>query len=484
MNYKINENCLCVLRLANQHDKGSKLIIEFEPLCLNDPWDIGKYIDSLLSKAFFNGEDVLELTNQLIKASIPEYSNILVKNESDIDLTFCKFLSVAYQEIEFRFDYNILKKDVWKESIGKLDYIDEFIQSGIKNIIKTIGGDLDYMAKIIALAATYKQCENNNDIKFYSHRKLGWASPIVELNNSLSVKIDTNFGYGKSSYFYIKLIYRGIDIIPFIDLVSYRHVGIGEIKSYSKKYTPDNDNWYCAMEYVRDAYNLLIENEFRFVQKFIVDEIENLVNKLKTVMVKDAFYFIDMKHKLDQVTKIPIKNKFTGIELLKLRGEKLTQSLAIIPTIEEFRDFTEIDSSISEIKQLNQDFLPILTTEIDDLAVKISDADTVLKEIESILEDYQKKHTVFKQLRDELEKELIINRKIPNSDLHQKTLERLFSEKYPEYDELNKTYSDTKQKFYIKKADVNKMKTNKNLLSDYCEKIKKVLPQNNLEYTK
>jgi hypothetical protein len=481
MDFEVNENCLCVLRLEDSHDNASKLIIGFEPLYLNDPWDSSKYIDLLLSKVYINAEDVLELTNKLIQDLIPEYSNIL-KNKNDIDFTFCKFLSVAYQEVTFLYDYSIIKKDAWNKSISMLDYNDEAVQLEIKKIIKTIRVDLDYMTKIVALTATYKQCEKNNIIKFYSHRKRGWAGPIIELNSALSAKFDTNFGFGKNSYFYVKLIYKGVNIVPFSDLIRYRN--IGEIKAFSRKFTPDNRDWQDAMEFVRDAYNLLMENESSFVQKFIVNEIQNLPKNLNTIMTEDAFYFDDIKYKYDELSGELLKSKFAGTELIKLRAEKLTQALGLIPTIEEFSDFAEIDLSILKIKKLNKDFLPILATEIDDLVVKISDANAVLKEMESILEDHQKKYNEFKQLRDDLEKELIADQGIANSNFDQKTLERLFFEKFPEYDEFKKMYSDLKQKLNIKKSDVNKMKTNHNLLLDYCEKIIKVLPENNMECTK
>jgi len=299
MDYEINENCLCVLKLEDARTKDvPKMILDYVPIASIELLRCRQIIESMQAKNMIDSIELLELTNSLIEPSILALESFILTNkDNNKDFTYCRNLHSAYQGIEFNFIYSLMKKKEWQENINLLNYEDTNTQSQLRDMIKKIAADLDFMLKIITIKVAYQQCEEDKDIKFYSHRKRGWAGPIIELNSTLSAKFDTNFGFGEKSYFYMKLIYKGINIIPFSDLIRYRN--IGEIKSFTRKFIPDNRDWQDAMEFVKDAYNLLMENEISFIQEFIVDEIQNLPKNLYTVMTEDAFYFDDIKYEYD-----------------------------------------------------------------------------------------------------------------------------------------------------------------------------------------
>ena len=61
------------------------------------------------------------------------------------------------------------------------------------------------------LDKAYKNFENKKYILAFSHRRVGWSFPNLQLSNEFEVIFKTNFGYGSSSYFFTNIKYKKID---------------------------------------------------------------------------------------------------------------------------------------------------------------------------------------------------------------------------------------------------------------------------------
>lgn len=83
---------------------------------------------------------------------------------------------------------------------------------------------------------------NNNSIILASHRSHGWFKPSYQVNKDLTVELNTNFGYGNSSYFYVMLVYKGIQIFPFMEWVDYKFAQASKMEKYSVKYPSEREN--------------------------------------------------------------------------------------------------------------------------------------------------------------------------------------------------------------------------------------------------
>ena len=75
-----------------------------------------------------------------------------------------------------------------------------------------------------SIRKAYETCKSDENIIIFSHRTSGWSNPVYQLTPNFSVEVLTNFGYGRSSYFYTRLKYKNIEITPFSDWINYRFV--------------------------------------------------------------------------------------------------------------------------------------------------------------------------------------------------------------------------------------------------------------------
>ena len=167
------------------------------------------------------------------------------------------------------------------------DYDDDLTDQKIKEEVlrnkEWLMCELEYRDLAYALELAYEKAEDKKSIISISHRKIGWTEAPFRATKNLKVQFRTNFGYGKSSYFYVKLRFKEIDIIPFSEWVKYRFINYKEIMRYSQSYVLENQNWKTAMEYVRDAINLCIEDELGFIEKYLITECKWLITGLKEI---------------------------------------------------------------------------------------------------------------------------------------------------------------------------------------------------------
>ena len=214
---QINDTHLIVLK-RNSHDEG--VSIDYLPLI--NP------MRSLLVRAYKKCSDELfhkEYPNEILDSD-KNLQNIFL---SDYD--FCLQLHRAYQGLDIltgtRFEYD---SDLSPQKIEEEVLEDK---KWLKNKLKL--RDLAYMLEL-----AYKKAEDDSSIVSMSHRRRGWAQEPYSLTKNLDVRFLTNFGYGSVSYFYAKLRFKNIDIIPFSEWVTYSNSRYNEILKYSQSYELEN----------------------------------------------------------------------------------------------------------------------------------------------------------------------------------------------------------------------------------------------------
>jgi hypothetical protein len=192
---------------------------------------------------------------------------------------YCANLNRAYQGISGTLETYTTK---YSEELNEIEEIDN---------IKTKQNRLQYQKDCLLkdcrerlharyLSKAYGKCLENKKVLTYSHRKVGWSAPKYFLNENFSIELKTNFGFGRVSYFYTKIKYKGLDIVPFADWVDYQYAEIYEIVRYSSTHKLENESWYDAMQYVATACNISTNDENLFVQKYIVAQCETMVEGL------------------------------------------------------------------------------------------------------------------------------------------------------------------------------------------------------------
>jgi len=409
---QINDTHLIVLK-RNSHDEG--VSIDYLPI-INPMRDL---LDSTYKKC----EDEI---------SHKEYANEILDSDKNLrnifllDYDFCWAISRPFQGLadlsgcRFDYDNNLSQQKIEEEVLEDKKWL--------KNELKH--RDLAY-----ALELSYKKAKDDSSIVSMSHRRHGWTQAPFRLTKNLEVQFKTNFGYGRKSYFYSKLIFKEIDIIPFSEWVRYRDSRYDEILLYSQSYRLENQNWKTAMEYVRDAINLCVEDELKFIEKYIVTECKWLIRGLKAIcnVEKPSELFLKKMIKRDR---------------MDYKGERLSGSLNFIKSIQEYESIISVNNFINDLEQLCEDELPTLLQELEEIHEDLKKAKKSLtieepkyKKIQDKYGEISKKFLPLKKLHQRIS---IYKIKSPDTG---ENLQKLFEIKYHDYGEIKTEYEKIKTEY-------------------------------------
>ena len=277
---------------------------------------------------------------------------------------FCDSLEGIYQEC-----YSIPRNDIVN---GR------YYKYGLVNQLKT---------RVIAhcLREKYKECKDDPSVVAYSTRLIGWSSMNYTLNDVLSISYNTNFGYGWSSYFTANLRYKDIDILPYSMWVHYYRCEISQILQYTRVYKIANSEWEKALIFGRDVCNSLINDPESFANKWLVGEVESMVNGLRSIFDNHSNY-IAVNESNGSTRELRTRE-----EIVLFKGEKMTGALSFIDKIKEIENLNiSMDSYIESILDMNQQMIPELQEIINeynkDIKYKKAERDLLLQEIAPIKE--------------------------------------------------------------------------------------------------
>jgi hypothetical protein len=324
-------------------------------------------------------------------------------------------------------------------------------------------------SKAFAINKTYRICHEDKSILTFSHRLDGWSNPLYQLTPNFSVEIKTNFGYGNASYFYTKLKYKNIEISPFSEWIEYEFAQFSEIVRYTQSHLLENKYWLEAMNFSKDACNLSMTDEVKFVEKYVIDECEKMVIGLEEIFNKDHFSFKDREKKQYSVDK-------KGHLLTEFQGEKISGALDFISKILEFEKIAEIKSFIQRIEICNRKIKPILIEELKIIKVKLSNFNsemTVLKPKYLVIVE---KNQFYIKEKTELQRQMTASKQFNplqyNSlqiDMTKVHLE--FNAKFPEFEEFQKEFKSVSDNYRILTQQIQNLTKLFDNITTYNNKI-------------
>ncbi len=305
------------------------------------------------------------------------------------------------------------------------------------------------------LEKAYLKCQNDKKILAYSHRRVGWSTPKYSLNDNFSVEIKTNFGYGVVSYFYSKIRFKELDIIPYSEWVDYQYSQIYEIVRYSAKHPLSNESWQESMSFISEACNLSLTDEEKFIQKYIIEQCDEMIKGLEKILSDDSFHL--KKYNLLNHERGYIDLKLKGHNLIEYRGEKISGALQFVTPIKQFANIFEIEGFVERIEKCNFIVKPmleaekfIIINELNQLDINKNILEPVFKELKIESEKYEQKRIALKQL-------LTIEAKF----LSISEFEKIFLEENPNYNKF--------------KEDLNKMTIEFNTIIAEISRLEKIL---------
>jgi hypothetical protein len=380
---EINVTDVCVLKLNHATNMIS---VDYEPIAKPLDKDFHHVINMAESTTYRAKDIVNYVTDYNLRIILLAYD-------------YCSDLSKAYQglpecsnEIAAKyssfFNINLDAPGLSIEAPKKLK--ERLLQSQAKEK-QSLMSELNDRLLAYYLNIAYKKLEAKrlkNEILAYSHRKVGWSTPKYDLNENFSIEIKTNFGYGGVSYFYTKIKYKNLDIIPFSDWVEYQYAHAFEIVRYSSTHSLKNDSWKDAMEFLCEACNLSTSDELAFVRKYILDECEKMVTGLEGILKNNKFKFCNWQRYYTDVEK-------EGHDLIEFRGEKISGALSFVQSIIQFSKVVEITSFIDRIENCNKIISPLLVNEIGLIKTELKQKNALLKVVKLKYDSLLRQNTFY-----------------------------------------------------------------------------------------
>lgn len=286
-----------------------------------------------------------------------------------------------------------------------------------------------------------EQClSSNKDSVVFSHRYHGWSQPRKQLDDNFALEFKTNFGYGKSSYFYLVIYYKEVQICSFTDWIDYKLAKVSEINRYTRKYERtysenfiDNNLWSHAMREASDICNCYLSDENKFIGLYIFDSLEYMVSNLEAIIdINDSelcgryrsfeYTFSDNAMNKDQKDKV---------KLMSVKGSMISGALQLLGEIIQLRSIINIDDFVVRIEALNRRVLPILEESFEYnkklkevIEGKIKIQNSIKSANVGLSFRSRSELSKYKELEDDLEN---INKLIGNINFYKNTVNNYFN---------------------------------------------------------
>ena len=419
-------------------------------------------------------DKIYKINNKLIDPIITDIENNATSlKHFNSYYRYCKNINGAYQSFEVDI-YELVRrndriKELWNND-DKLKAIKS--QSFLRKRIEK----MNLYIKAYNIQQAYKICEKDETIKVFSHRESGWSNPEYNLNENFRVNVNTNFGFGRSSYFYILLKYKNITISPFSKWIHYKIANTHDIIRFTKSYTQHynyhgpstrviDNPWPSAIKFLLKACNLCLESEEKFIEKYVIDEIQEMVDELKKIFNNSDFELFE-----EATQKKRKSYSLDGHDLVEYRGEKISGALDFVDKIMEFENIINVKKFIKTIKDQCLDMNPILKNESELIKEELVEHIKSFEEIEPV---YTKQNKIYEEhlsniytLSDKFYGKFIME----EEDIEDEILEN-YKKQYPEFEKFKQEYKEIEEKYKHLKNNIAILKYTNHKIKEHYLKI-------------
>lgn len=444
MRNRINEDVLCVLIY-----KEDELIIAYERI----------------TEHFSTEKEVIRKLCETNFDNINNITKYLKTTESIKQLQkhfkYCKKLDGSYQGFSVNIEERVKQINdnrnlFYINSINNPNY--DFTEN-ILSLQNELNNDFILWFSAYNIEKAYRKCFDNKSILTFSHRINGWSNPEYKLSENFSVELKTNFGYGGSSYFYIKLKYKNIEITPFSEWIDYEIAQFSEIVKYTKSFSYrlfrgiydgkrvyrqiiENSNWQDAIDFTKIACNISLKDEEEFVRKYIIEECEKMVVGLENIYSVSDFTFKgenDIHYQIDK----------TGHQLMEFRGEKISGAIDFIAKILEFDGIAEIKSFINRIEECNKKIQPLLIQELKSIKFKLDSLNSEMTILKPRYLIFVERNQNYIRLKEELRLKLIASGELFIQNFDFVKFNKIFLEKFPEFEKFENDFIEISKQYKV-----------------------------------
>ena len=231
---------------------------------------------------------------------------------------------------------------------------------------------LNYYEKI-------KKIVQDENSKMFTTERIGWTDVTFTIDDNFSVNLKTNFGYGVASYFFCNIIYKGISILPYSEVVKYCRVRWLDFVRYTRKYCPERENWMPALDFAVETANLVKLNPEEFVQVWVVNELKEMMEGLRVIFTSsdaNIGMYLEFKNETSISSYNLVRNFHNGDKteykvlpqekIIAFKAEKITGTLYFLDNLKKLKELTDyVNTCIDEIIDMNQKMIPEISQHID-----------------------------------------------------------------------------------------------------------------------
>ncbi|ABE74709.1 hypothetical protein Pcryo_0928 [Psychrobacter cryohalolentis K5] len=364
--------------------------------------------DGLAVIRYLETTDIVQVSEELSKTVVNDYFNYCVdvndRYQPKIFINMKEQLNIFLKNLSFiqklhsnSYFYNASKKTILDESgledgLELSDDIEADIErSAHESYIEALNAiNKDVCVYIILWLHAYRfsqariECSKNKENIAFSHRYYGWSQPLYSLNEDFQIEFKTNFGYGYSSYFYLVMYYKGIQIFNFLDWVNYGIADLSQMHKYSIKYTEEptddekelgqtnnknqtisNELWVEAVEDAKEACNLYLREEDAFIRKHIIDNLGGMVSRLEKIIdTSDAEINSKYRSSAYKFSSYCFsKEEIIKVKSMNVKGYMISGVLGFINQILKLEEVISVKSYLERIWSLNRKLKPMLELE-------------------------------------------------------------------------------------------------------------------------
>ena len=327
---------------------------------------------------------------------LADYPKIYSQEEYDSEINQVRidYINKETEKLNREKEDGIIDDNLYQESLKEIkDKAEKEVNNRIEIIRNSfVNESIRYIQAFEFYTSLNKIKEDEANV-MYSTEIIGWTKFNYSINNNVSVNFKSNFCYGRSAYFHITLIYKGVVILSYPKLVQYYYADMMDFIDCTESFKPDRQNWKPALTFVVEQGNWANADEDAFVQKWIIDGTKELVFGLNNILHSPNSVIDELiGSKPDDSSLYAVRN-ITNDEIAEYKiyrhevtvafqAEKISGALLLIPNLEKLCSlYSEIKSIIGKIECINSEFFPQLHNAIVSLSDKIN---TLSEKIESL----------------------------------------------------------------------------------------------------
>lgn len=257
---------------------------------------------------------------------------------------------------------------------------------------------------------TLKLLQKDKSNIIFSRETTGWTQYNHPIGNT-TFQIRGNFGYGGSAYFYVNLNYKGIDLLPYSDIVKYYCVDTIQFMRYTRSYSLDRDSWNVALNFIVETGNLAESDEVTFIKQWIPNELKQMIEGLERMAENPNL--CDKKNKIweNETPKrvITVRNSDNWSDKMYTlypnefnivkQSEKLTTGLQLVQKLKLLLlIYPEVTDAIKRIETINLRLQPewerVISKINQDIKTRQQEIDELITkqhQLEPICQDFEEK---------------------------------------------------------------------------------------------